>query len=113
MALREFEDTDGVTWRVWDTSPDILSGLTLEMQRGWLTFDNGRERRRLSPIPPEWMGLPLERLSLLLKLAEPWRSRHSSTPTPPHPERRAAERRVADRRSGERRRPGAEDERKA
>jgi hypothetical protein len=105
MALREFEDAGGTTWRVWDTSPDIISGLTLEMQRGWLTFDNGTERRRLSPIPAAWVELPPERLRLLLSLAESLRPRQR-TPTATPAERRVAERRAGERRHGDRRGSG-------
>ena len=106
MALREFEDADGVAWRVWDTNPDVVRGLSLEMQRGWLTFDNGLERRRLSPIPSEWIEVPEERLVLLLRLAAPLRSLEPRAPTPTQPDRRIAERRIADRRSGDRRTTG-------
>lgn len=102
MALREFEDTDGGTWRVWDTNPDVVRGLTREMRNGWLTFDNGSERRRLSPIPTAWFELPRERLLLLVQLAEPARSRGAGD-SAHEPERRSGERRVADRRSGDRR----------
>ena len=94
MALREFEDADGVAWRVWDTNPEMVSGLSLDMQRGWLTFDNGLERRRLSPIPAEWIELPAQRLVLLLRLAAPLRSLQSRTPTPAQPDRRIAELRL-------------------
>lgn len=107
MALRDFEDADGVTWRVWATNPDITSGLTLEMQRGWLTFDNGQERRRLSPIPADWIELSAERLALLLRLAAPLQPRASSDPTS-QAERRMGERRIADRRAGDRRVGGGE-----
>ena len=97
MALREFIDASGVSWRVWETAPERFDGLALEYQRGWLTFDNGTDRYRLAPIPIEWESLSDERLALLLRLAEP----------PKRPEVGGAwngeERRVRDRRFGDRR----------
>lgn len=108
MALREFEDANGATWRVWDTNPGILSGLTAEMQRGWLTFDNGTERRRLSPVPAGWITMPPERLRLLVQIAVPLRT-HPTT-TAARPERRTGERRVGERRVGDRRGAGRREQ---
>jgi hypothetical protein len=66
MAMRDFEDQNGTTWTVWDTVPATTTGLTDEYRRGWLTFDNGTDRCRLAPIPPDWAELSAERLTLLL-----------------------------------------------
>jgi hypothetical protein len=66
MALREFEDQAGTRWIVWDTIPANTIGLTDEYRRGWLTFDNGTDRCRVAPIPPDWTELANERLTLLL-----------------------------------------------
>jgi hypothetical protein len=79
--LREFKDTSGKTWRVWDVYPNIrgkspeagtddTSQLCApfpnrELSDGWLCFESGSEKRRLTPIPPEWeiCGVPaLEQL---------------------------------------------------
>jgi len=107
MGLREFEDTSGERWRVWDTVPDRAESLG-EFRLGWLTFDNGTERRRLAPIPVGWSELPDTRLSILLRLAA------GSTTREPRPEphitgdpeeRRRAERRKGDRRVNNGRRP--------
>ena len=59
-----------MTWRVWDTLP--LRGAAFgPFRAGWLTFDDGAERRRLAPIPPGWAELPVERLAALLRQANP------------------------------------------
>jgi hypothetical protein len=62
--LREFVDPKGVRWKVWDVWPtERLSSATLtsistfpslKLSDGWLCFESATEKRRLSPIPPEW-----------------------------------------------------------
>ena len=79
MALREFPDSAGRIWEVWDTHPkemnsagtgestfskymadQIVRGgsqptsVRHEYQAGWLTFKLGDHRRRLAPIPAQW-----------------------------------------------------------
>ena len=71
MALRELTDAAGSRWVVWDTAPATLAGLAEEYRGGWLTFDNGTERRRLAPVPEAWAALPDDRLALLLHAAVP------------------------------------------
>ena len=36
---------------------------------GWLIFESGTERRRLSPIPPDWEHVPDDQLSALCSRA--------------------------------------------
>ena len=103
MALREFEDGRGERWRVWDTIPARTEGLEDTFRAGWLTFDNGVERRRLAPVPPSWSQFPAERLALLLRVAQAVGPRDASPMASEERrvrERRLAERRVADRRRG-------------
>ena len=105
MALREFEDEHGGRWRVWDTVPERTQGLG-EFREGWLTFDNGTDRRRLAPVPTKWAELPDERLLLLLRVAHAPGSRQGEGELP-EIERRERERRERDRRLHERRRPAS------
>jgi hypothetical protein len=80
MPLREFDDSEGVRWRVWDVVPDspgILASdpadhdahrstrLTPGLEGGWLAFEHGSRKRRLSPIPPDWERLSPEELERL------------------------------------------------
>ena len=102
MALREFEDGQGKRWRVWDTVPGRTEGLEDAFRAGWLTFDNGGERRRLAPVPPFWAQLPDERLALLLRVAHRTSPRETDLPISTE-ERRAGERRQTERRRGDRR----------
>lgn len=60
--LRDFTDKDGNRWRVWDVTPLLPAqrsqlrtpGVFANVPEGWLCFESGTERRRLSPIPAEW-----------------------------------------------------------
>jgi hypothetical protein len=83
MTLREFTDKRGVTWRVWDITPESLRELTGvaeypahlyrdELYRtGWLAFQSlsGTEKRSLSPIPPGWESLSGPELAELVDRA--------------------------------------------
>lgn len=62
MASREFIDSKGNEWRVWDVTPDAMHPRTKaedymqELADGWLVFEtsDGFEKRRLSPYPADW-----------------------------------------------------------
>ena len=100
MALREFTAADGEVWQVWDTVPGTpheaaifaqsarfeaeaarrgegLAGAAgrLGVSRGrgsgWLTFQCGQRKRRLSPIPGAWEAASPTQLAEWLGLAEP------------------------------------------
>jgi hypothetical protein len=70
MAYREFEDSAGSTWTVWDTYPSRPEGMDDSWRGGWLTFESGGIRRRLAPIPKGWTEAPASRLELMCKVAE-------------------------------------------
>ena len=66
MGYREFIDSVGVVWKVWNTVP--LAGAVLggEMQNGWLTFQSMTcSLRRLAPVPDDWQHLSAEKLEAL------------------------------------------------
>jgi hypothetical protein len=63
--LREFKDTNGVEWLVWDVYPSGGTGEQRisdpgaafphrELADGWLCFESGAEKRRVAPIPNGW-----------------------------------------------------------
>lgn len=54
MAYREFTDSAGVLWRVWDTFPRREAGVRPQYSQGWIGFECQTERRRLAPIPKGW-----------------------------------------------------------
>ncbi len=62
MAVREFVDSKGVTWRVWNTRPSRGEMLSGEYEHGWLTFESAGSLRRCTPIPSGWETAPAEEL---------------------------------------------------
>jgi hypothetical protein len=89
MAYREFEDSEGNAWRVWDVHPshaerrvgddrrsdDRLESLKdrrrmseprvlmpPELMAGWLCFECGDQRKRLVPVPEGWQSAPAAQL---------------------------------------------------
>ena len=83
MGLREFEDTEGRSWRVWDTLPEKTTGLVDDYRSGWLTFDDGTERLRLAPVPEGWTTLPAERVFRVIAVGrQPSQSWHAGIEVP-------------------------------
>ena len=92
MTLREISEGGGRSWKVWDTfpsggthNPDSALGKFLSTpsvtgnipayvsqarRLGWLTFESGSEKRRLSPVPDRWYKLEERLLLDLLSNAE-------------------------------------------
>lgn len=72
---RQFTDDDGATWAAWAVHPDgrrrlASARLAGDLQRGWLTFECGTSKRRLSPIPAGWEHLDDPGLRALLRQAQ-------------------------------------------
>ncbi len=82
MANRSFRDSRGRVWEVWEVHPESWdrrvggerrrtarpaadrrqrvehrAAVPNEMRQGWLAFASSTERRRLAPIPPNWITL--------------------------------------------------------
>jgi hypothetical protein len=73
MAHREFTDSVGVAWRVWEVRPSgPVPGVHVrpELARGWLAFQCHGERRRLAPIPVGWEQVSDEELERRCQLAK-------------------------------------------
>ncbi len=92
-AHRAFTDERGVTWDVYAVYPEARLSPKLRgaFQHGWLCFDAGPEKRRLSPIPENWRGLTDEELRGLADQAErarPRRGGHSGEDDPSRTESR-------------------------
>lgn len=71
---RIFVDSAGVQWDAFAVYPSAGGGRTrlpASFRNGWLSFDSGTERRRLSPIPEDWVSLPDEALCEACARAEP------------------------------------------
>jgi hypothetical protein len=82
MPLREFTDSTGRRWRVWDIRPEQMHAATRaedhlqNVINGWLAFEsaNGDEKRRLAPIPAKWESATEGELEDMLERAESARS---------------------------------------
>ena len=70
MAYREFRDSGGTDWMVWDTVPSRPEGLDPQIRDGWLTFECAEGRRRLAPPPKNWETVAESRLELMCRAAE-------------------------------------------
>ncbi len=89
MAVRDFVDSNGVTWKVWPVTPDSLQPKTAaedylgEYGDGWLCFESATERRRLARYPERWDELTDSELGTLLKAAAIVQARKSMHFPPP------------------------------
>lgn len=77
MASREFMDAAGERWLVWDTRPTTRVRLNPAFETGWLTFECGKQLRRLAPMPQGWESLPDHELERLCRSATPFDRRHA------------------------------------
>jgi hypothetical protein len=88
MAVREFTDTRGVEWRVWDVTPTHMHPVTrgedymANLQDGWLVFESGSEKRRLeAPYPGDWLTFGIKQLEELCRQASLVIRRRSRSPS--------------------------------
>jgi hypothetical protein len=84
VASREFTDSKGNVWRVWDVSPSYLHPITRsesfmeEWAGGWLAFECALDKRRYpAPYPGNWVEYDLTRLEALCRAAKPISARRS------------------------------------
>ena len=88
MASREFTDSKGRIWRVWDVTPSHLHPVTRAEEYmepwagGWLAFESQNEKRRLvAPYPRRWTEFDIKQLEALCSTAEPVGPKRIITPT--------------------------------
>jgi hypothetical protein len=79
MAVREFNDASGKSWRAWEIRPESIHPQTRAEDYlsdcftvGWLVFEtvSGDEKRRLCPFPKAWVRATDKQLTALLADAE-------------------------------------------
>jgi hypothetical protein len=93
MAHRTFRDELGRAWDVWEVVPTAVERRIARatsraaaaerrrvqetrvvvpdaLQKGWLAFQSGKERRRLAPIPKDWEEMTASELLDLLNSAD-------------------------------------------
>jgi hypothetical protein len=86
MAMRDFTDSAGIAWRVWNTLPARGAVFDDTLKGGWLTFESADARKRLAPIPRGWEEASVERLDLMCRAAEVVRRRTGPAPLTPDPD---------------------------
>jgi hypothetical protein len=84
--MREFTDSAGVAWRVWNTTPQPGAVYEESHKGGWLTFESATTRKRLVPIPRGWEEATRERLELMCRAAEVVRRAKGTSPLTPDPD---------------------------
>ena len=84
MSVRDFSDSAGRQWRVWDVTPEAIHPQTKAedylaecFQGGWLVFEtsDGASKRRLCPLPFGWEHRSDSDLEALMRRAEVLRPR--------------------------------------
>ena len=69
MGVREFTDSAGTAWRVWDTVPRMGMLLPPGYADGWLTFESAIGRYRLAPVIAGWEQFTTAKLEALCRTA--------------------------------------------
>ncbi len=90
MALREFTDRSGRSWRVWDVTAATIHPATRgedymhDYLDGWLVFESvdGDAKCRLAPIPEEWAFATAEHMEAWMRAATPVRSDRTANRLP-------------------------------
>jgi hypothetical protein len=83
---RNFTDARGIWWDVFAVYPEVRLAPRTQLkgayQQGWLCFDSGTEKRRLSPIPEDWRTVSDAELEQMAERAEvaKWRGRLRENP---------------------------------
>src|SRR3954462_14458668 len=93
MAHRSFHDDVGREWEGWEVVPTAVERRIAEapprpavaerrrvketrvvvpdrLQKGWLAFQSGRDRRGPAPIPADWQNMTATELLELLQQAD-------------------------------------------
>jgi hypothetical protein len=80
---RVFEDFKGNRWHAFAVYPSEATteraALPVAYRDGWLAFKSDTEMRRVAPVPPNWIDIPIDELRELCHKAEvaPKRAHHS------------------------------------
>ena len=99
MSFRTFQDSSGKEWQAFDVIPRLEERRNYDRRntsdandaaddrrdadrrltvggtaaiagaQGWLCFESGKQRRRLSPIPANWLGASDEELEAYCRTA--------------------------------------------
>jgi hypothetical protein len=68
---RTFTDARGIEWYAFAVYPEMTHApLHGTFEHGWLCFESAAEKRRLSPIPADWLTVSPDTLAKLAEQAE-------------------------------------------
>ena len=78
VASRTFEDSSGILWEVLEVhrASEAPRGVSVGLEKGWLSFASANGNRRLAPFPDAWQSASvseLERLCRAARVAKPAR----------------------------------------
>ncbi len=92
---RTFTDARGIWWDVFAVYPESRPSphfrLKGTFEQGWLCFDSGTEKRRLSPIPEDWRTVSDAELEQLAARAEVGSRRRGRLRNQPPEDRQGSE----------------------
>ena len=88
MSYRTFRSPEGAEWTAWCVTPDGVDSwndkaahfLPSGMSAGWLCFESGEDKRRLTPVPVGWAENSDAELWALCGTAQPVKRRGPATP---------------------------------
>lgn len=71
LAARTFEDSAGTIWEVFEVHRSSHTAATVSngLERGWLAFVSGDQKRRLAPYPAGWETVAAPELERLCRAA--------------------------------------------
>ena len=79
MSMRSLTDRAGTVWEVFEVFPGAggrgLDHVPDQYRGGWLCFQSTSERRRLAPIPADWLEWDARAFEAALQGAEGFRRR--------------------------------------
>lgn len=71
MPARTFTDSAGLTWEVFEVhrASQKAGAVSPGLEKGWLAFASGTNKRRLAPFPSDWASCPDAELAMLCEAA--------------------------------------------
>jgi hypothetical protein len=71
VPARTFEDSAGTQWEVFEVqrSSQKAQAVSAGLERGWLAFVSGTQKRRLAPFPSDWHRAEVAELERLCGMA--------------------------------------------
>ena len=84
MGVRDFTDSEGRAWRVWDTFPQMGQLLRPGFANGWLTFESDLGRYRLASVMRGWENFSSAKLEALCRSARAGQEKRATSSDEDH-----------------------------